>query len=402
MRFSFQAKNITGEVRDGIIEAADKETAISMIQDKGLVLLAIKKEKMGSGIISEIEHLWEGVNLYELSVFFRQIATLIEAKVSLTVSLKTVNDQTDNAYLKTVIKAMTNDIEDGVSFSEAMGKHPEVFKPLAVSMVRAGELSGNLQRSIMYLADNSEKNYELNAKIKGAFFYPAFVSIAAVVVSFIVFTTVLPKLTNIFKDLNVVIPWYTKAFMNIGDFMQSYWWVVAAILLAGMGGFFYYIKTEDGKKEWDVIKMEIPLIGKIFRCIYITRFAENFSVLLSGGIPIVKALLIVSEVVNSTAYESVILRAVDEVKIGGAMSNVFARSDQFPPIVSQMIKIGEESGQISEVLHHVAKFYGKETDRMTRNMATLMEPILICFIGAGVAIIVFAVLVPIYNIAGAI
>jgi len=401
MRFLYQAKDSTGGVRNGTIEAFDSETAITMIQEKGLILLSIQKEEDVSGFVKAVEHLWEGVSLYELSVFFRQVATLVEAKVSIVVSLQTVEDQTRNAYLKTIIREMINDIEDGVSLSEAMVKHPEVFKPLSISMIRAGEISGNLERSIMYLAQNSEKNYELNSKIKGALAYPLFVTVAAIIIGFVVFTTVLPKLTGIFKELDVKIPWYTRLFMNIGDFMQVYWWAVAAVMLAGLGAFFYYIKTEDGRKEWDTVKMKIPLIGNIFRCIYVSRFAENLSVLLSGGIPIVKSLIIVSEVVNSSVYESVILRAADEVKIGGAMSNVFSRSEHFPAIVSQMIKIGEESGKISEVLHHMAIFYSKETDRITRNLSTIMEPVLICFIGVGVAIIVFAVLVPIYNITAA-
>ena len=163
-----------------------------------------------------------------------------------------------------------------------------------------------------------------------------------------------------------------------------------------------YIKTEDGKKEFDAIKLKIPIIGDIFRYIYISRFAENLSVLLDGGIPIVRALIIVSEVVNNKSYESVILRAADEVKTGGSMSNVFARSQYFPPIVAQMIKIGEESGKISEVLRHISDFYGKETDRIARNLSTMLEPIMICILGVGVAVIVFAVLMPIYSLTSAI
>jgi type IV pilus assembly protein PilC len=402
MRFSFRAKSITGDVREGTIEAANSETAIEMIQEKGLVPISVEKTQEVSEIVKELQHLWEGVSLRELSIFFRQIATLIGAKVSIVSSLSAVGSQTTNIYLRTVIKEMVNDIEDGSPFSEAMAKHPDVFETFPISMVKAGELSGNLQKSMMYLADNTEKNYELNSKIRGALFYPGFVFSAAIVIGFLVFTFVLPKLMAIFKDLNVKIPWYTKAFMWIGDFMQVYWWAVGFGVIATVAGFFYYIKTEDGKKEWDVIKMKIPIIGDLFQYVYLSRFAENLAVLLNGGIPIVRALIIVSEVVNSTAYESVILRAADEVKIGGSMSSVFARSTQFPPIVAQMIKIGEESGKVSEVLQHVANFYLQETERITRNFSTMVEPILICFLGAGVAIMVFAVLMPIYNIAGSI
>ena len=400
MKFLFQAKNSGGEVINGRMEAVNSDAAIAMLQEKGYIPLKIEKQDEVSTVMKDLQHLWDGVNLRELSVFFRQLATLIEAKVSIVSSLQAVGDQTENAYFRIVINEMLSDIEDGVPFSEAMSKHPEIFENLAVSMVKAGEISGNLQRSVLFLAENAEKNYELNSKIKGALFYPIFVLSAAIVIGFVVFTVVLPKLTNIFKDMNVEIPWYTAVLMKTGDFMSTYWWLVGLGIVAVIGGTIYYVKTEDGKREWDIMKMKMPVIGKLFQYVYISRFSENLSVLLDGGIPIVRALVIVSEVVNSTAYEAVILRAADEVKSGGSMSSVFARSEYFPPIVSQMVKIGEDAGKISEVLRHMSGFYNQETDRITRNLSTMLEPILITFLGIGVGILVFAILMPIYNIAG--
>jgi type II secretory pathway component PulF len=397
MQFSFRAKNSKGEAQEGQIEANSRDIAISILQGKGLVPLAIEQAEQIPKIIKDLQHLWNGVNLHELSIFFRQLATLIEAKVSIVTSLRAVGEQTSNAYLKIVTREMISDIEDGVPFSETMAKYPDVFQPLAISMIKAGELSGNLQRSILFLAENTEKNYELNSKIKSALFYPVFVLCAALIIAFVVCTTVLPKLTAVFKGMDVAIPWYTTIMMNIGDFMSAYWWVVLVFIIAIVGGSIHYITTEDGKREWDVLKMKIPIVGNLFQDVYVSRFSENLAVLLNGGIPIVRALVIVSEVVGSTVYEGIILRAADEVKTGGAMSNVFARSTEFPPIVAQMIKIGEEAGKISEVLQHVSDFYSKETDRITRNLSTMLEPILICFLGLGVGVLVFAILVPIYD-----
>ncbi|EKE19319.1 MAG: pilin biogenesis protein [uncultured bacterium] len=402
MKFLFQAKSPSGEIVNGKMDAADRDGAIAILQEKKFVPLKLEREKDSPAFMKDLQHLWEGVSLRELSVFFRQLSTLIEAKVSIVASLRAVGDQTENAFFKIVIAEMLSDIEDGMPFSEAMAKHPEVFETLAVSMVKAGELSGNLQRSVLFLAENTEKNYELNSKIKGALFYPIFVFSAALIIGFVVFTVVLPKLTGIFKDMKVEIPWYTAVLMTAGDFMSKYWWLVGIGIVGAVGGAIYYVKTEDGKKEWDIIKMKIPVIGSLFQYVYISRFSENLSVLLDGGIPIVRALVIVSEVVNTTTYEGVILRAADEVKSGGAMSTVFARSEYFPPIVSQMIKIGEDAGKISEVLRHMSGFYNKETDRITRNLSTMLEPILITFLGLGVGVLVFAILMPIYNIAGSI
>lgn len=400
MKFLFQAKTSSGEIIEGALDATDSGAAIAMLQEKGYVPLKVEKKVDISSVAKNLQHLWDGVNLRELSIFFRQLATLIDAKVSIVASLEAVSSQMENLFFRIIIDEMVNDIKDGLPFSEAMAKHPEVFENLTVSMIKAGELSGNLQRSVLFLADNTEKNYELNSKIKGAMFYPAFVFSAALIIGFIVATVVLPKLTAVFKDMNIDIPWYTLALMKFGEFMNSYWWAVAIAIVALIGSAFYYAKTEDGKKEWDIVKMKLPVIGKLFQYVYISRFAENFAVLLEGGIPIVRALIIVSEVVNSTAYEAVILRAADEVKAGGAMSSVFARSEYFPPIVSQMIKIGEDSGKISEVLMHTSNFYAQETDRITNNLSTMLEPILITFLGLGVGILVFAILVPIYSMSG--
>lgn len=400
MKFLFEAKSASGEVVKGKMEAQDSNSAVAMLQAKNYVPLSIKKEEDVSAITKDLSHLWEGVSLRELSVFFRQLATLIDAKVSIVSSLQAVSEQNENAYFKIVINEMLSDIEDGMPFSEAMSKHPEVFETLSISMVKAGELSGNLQRSVLFLADNTEKNYELNAKIKGALFYPLFVLSAAVIIGFVVFTVVLPKLTGVFKDMKTEIPWYTSALMMAGDFMAVYWWVVATIIIFIVGGIMYYAKTSDGKKEMDILKMKIPVIGTLFQYVYISRFSENLAVLLDGGIPIVRALVIVGDVVNNSAIQAVILRAADEVKSGGSMSSVFARSEYFPPIVSKMIKIGEEAGKISEVLQHTSVFYNKETDRITANLSTMMEPILITFLGLGVGVLVFAILMPIYNMSG--
>lgn len=402
MKFSFQAKGGSGEVREGNIEATTRDAAVALLQGKGLIPLVVEQQKEVPQMVKDLQKLWEGVSAREMSVFFRQLATLIEAKVAIVSSLKAVENQTDNAYLRTIIRDMVDDVQDGSALSEAMSKHTDTFEPLSISMVKAGEISGNLQRSISFLADNTEKNYEMSSRVKGALFYPAFVFSAALIIGFVVFTFVLPKLTGIFKDMNVEIPWYTTALMSIGDFMSVYWWAVLLGIFLVIAGTYYYISTEDGKREWDVIKMKLPIFGKLLQYIYIARFAENLAVLLDGGIPIVRALNIVSEVVDNSMYESIILRAADEVKTGGAMSGVFARSSYFPPIVAQMIKVGEDAGKVSEVLKNMASFYTKEVDRITRNLSTLLEPILISVLGLGVAVLVFAILVPIYNIAGSI
>ena len=200
--------------------------------------------------------------------------------------------------------------------------------------------------------------------------------------------------------MKVAVPWYTTALVALGDFMNQYWWAVLLVLVAGIGAFIYYIRTEAGRHEWEAIVLKLPVIGELARNIYITRFADNLSALLNGGIPVVKALTIVSEVIGNQVFQKIIMRAAEEVKTGGVMSAVLLQSREIPPIVSQMIRIGEETGSLTQVLKSAGSFYNQEVETMTKNLTTLIEPILIVFLGIGVGILTVGVLMPIYNIAG--
>lgn len=400
MKFAFRAKAEAGQERVGVVEAVGREAAIQILQSNGLVPFSVQEEKQESELFRDFTKMWEGVSQKELMVLFRQLATLISARVPMVSSIDTLAEQTGNRYLRMILKEIEDDVEDGASFSESLEKHPAAFTPLMISMIKAGEVSGSLHKSIEVVADNIEKNYQLSSKIKGALFYPAFVLTAAFIIGFLVVTFILPKLTSMIKDLGVAIPWYTAVLMWIGDFMNAYWWAVLIVIIGAGISFYYYINTDTGQADWNRIVLKIPVIGELMRYVYITRFSENLSSLLNGGIPIVKALIIVSDVTGNQVFQGTILRAAEEVKSGGAMSTVFLRSPVIPPIVSQMVKIGEESGSISKVLDGVASFYRSEVENITRNMTSLIEPVLIVFLGIGVGIMVVGILMPIYNIAG--
>ncbi len=400
MRFTFQAKDQSGAMREGIVDAPNQSAAVEILQRNNLIPLNVKREDEVSGIMKEFKKIWEGVSQKELMVFFRQLATLVEAKVPLVTSLNAIHEQVENDYMKILLKGMAADIEDGATFSESISKYPNVFTPLMVNMIKAGEVSGNLQKSIEFLADNIEKNYELTAKIKGALFYPVFVVTAASIIGFVVITFILPKLTQVIKDMGVEVPWYTVAIMALGDFMSQYWWAVLLIIMAGIGGLAYYLHTESGKREWEIIQLRLPVFGLLFRYLYLSRFADNFSTMITAGIPMVRALTITGDVLGSHVYRDILMDAVEQVKSGGSVSSVFARSSEIPPLVTQMVKIGEETGKIGDVLQSTSRFYTSEIENMARNMTALIEPILIVALGLGVAVMVFAILMPIYNIAG--
>lgn len=399
MKFVFKAKDAQGEIREGMVEAMNAKAAADILGRNSLVPISVKEEEKTLAIMKDVQRLWEGVSQKELVVFFQQLATLVEARVPVVSALRTIEDQTENKYFRIILKEMADDIEDGAPFSTAIEKHSETFSSLVINMLRAGEASGELQKSVEVVAESIEKNYQLAAKIKGALYYPVFVLGVAGVIGFLVVTFILPKITVMIKDLNVPIPWYTAFLIWLGDFMNAYWWAVLLVIIAAVSGLVYYVKSESGKREWQTILLKIPVIGGLARSIYITRFAENLSALLNGGIPVVRALLIVSDVLGNHIFQKIVLKAADEVRSGGTMSTVFLRSREIPPIVSQMIRIGEETGSLSEVLKSTAKFYNQEVETTTRSLTTLIEPILIVFLGIGVGILVVGVLMPIYNIA---
>jgi len=399
MKFVFKAKNSQGKIREGMVESLNAESAAAILERNNLVPISIVEEKEVPTIVKQFQKLWEGVKQKELMVFFQQLSTLIGAHVPVVSALRTIEEQVSNRYFRIVIKEMADDVEDGLQFSAALEKHPDVFSPLTVSMLRAGEVSGELQRAIDVVSQNIEKNYQLSSKIKGALYYPTFVITVALIIGFLVITFILPRITVMIKDLEVPIPWYTAALIWIGDFMSAYWWAVLLAMIAIVGGVLYYARTPVGKREWEQLLLKIPVIGALSRNIYITRFAENLGALLDGGIPVVRALTITSEVVGNNVYEKIILKAADEVRSGGTMSTVLLHSNEFPPIVSQMVRIGEETGSLASVLTSVAKFYNQEVETMTRSLTSLIEPILIVFLGIGVGILVIGVLLPVYNIA---
>ncbi|MFC1609227.1 type II secretion system F family protein [Patescibacteria group bacterium] len=398
MRFIFKARNQRGEIEKGRVDAVSEELAIKVLSENNLTPISVTKEKEMPKIIRDLQRSWEGAGQKDLMMLFKQLHALISAKVPLMHSLRSLEEQLDNIYLKNIIREIANDIDDGVPFSDSMDKYPEVFSKITVSTIRAGEVSGNLEKAIAYVAHNIDKNYRLAAKVKGALFYPAFVLTAAMIIGFLTITFIVPRLTSVISTMKMTVPWYTQALIYLGDFMQDYWWAVLVVIAAVIAGVMYYIKTEAGKREWDKIQLDIPIFGKLFKYVYLARFSGSLAMLITGGIPIVQALAIVSDVVDNSVYKALILRGADEVKSGGSMSKVFFEDRNVPIIVARMIKVGEDTGKLDDALNSVDEFYQAEVDDMVKNMASLIEPILIVFLGMGVAVLVFAVLLPIYNI----
>jgi len=400
MKFAFKAKSVDGALKEGFVEAERRDAANLVLQKNGLLPVLIREEGGKYAVMKDLSRIWEGVNNKELVAFFRQFSVLIEAKVPVTSALLAIAEETENSYFRIILKETKDDVDDGMSLSEAFGKHMDVFSPLAVNLIHAGEVSGGLQHSIGFVADTLEKDYILVSKIKSALYYPAFVLGVAGIIGFLVVAFIVPKITVVLKDFGADLPWYTKVIMATSDFLAVYWWTVVLLVGGLIWAFIYYIRTPDGRRAWDEQIFSIPVAGKIAQYIFIARLSENLGILLNGGIPIIRSLSIVSGIVGNQTFQAIILDAAEEVRKGGNMSTAFFRAKQIPHLVSQMVKIGEESGTISAILGNVASFYSQEVDGMTRNLTTLLEPILIVALGIGVAILVVGILLPIYNVVG--
>ncbi|MEA1925919.1 MAG: type II secretion system F family protein [Patescibacteria group bacterium] len=398
MKFKYKAKNKAGVLQQGIVEAYSTRSAQELLISHGLTILRLKEIKE-IPVISEIIRVWEGIRPRDFVIFSRQLATLIDSKVPLLTAIHSIANQTDNKFFAIKLNSISVDIDGGSSLSGALAKHPDVFSKFYINMVKAGESSGTLQKALNDLADNTEKNYELTAKLRGAMYYPAFILSAMIVVGFVMMSFVMPKLLVILEEARVDLPIQTKILIAVSNFLAQYWWAVALVAIAGIISLVYYIRTEDGRKEYDQWILKVPIVKRMLHDVYIARFSENLSTLIQSGLPITTALLITSDVVGNNVYREIIREAAEEIKKGGGIAEVLNRYEIIPQIVVQMIRVGEHTGRIDYALTKVTHFYLQETDRMVKSFSTLIEPVLMVILAVGVGILVSAVLLPIYQVA---
>ena len=399
MKFKYQAKNEKGEMQSGTIEASSEAVAIGILQSHRLVVVSITSMMEISALFRNVKFL-QKIPAKDLVVFSRQLATLIEAKITLLEALKTLHKQTSNGFFKEKIFEIANDVEGGRSLSFSLAKHPKIFSEFYVNLIKAGEVSGNLQESLIYLAEHVEKQYDLENKIKGAMYYPAFILMAFFVVGIIVMVYVVPQLTAIIEETGQELPITTKILIASSHLLKYYGWILLVLGVTMGIGIKRYIDTPEGKMNWDRMKLKLPVMGKLFREIALVRFSENLSTLIKGGVPIVRSLQITGSVIGNEVFKKLIFETAEKVKSGISIAKVLEESPEIPLIVVQMISIGERSGKLDSILDNIARFYTREVNNVVDNLSTLIEPVLIVIMGIGVGIMVSAILLPIYNIAG--
>ncbi|OGE75458.1 MAG: hypothetical protein A3C85_03105 [Candidatus Doudnabacteria bacterium RIFCSPHIGHO2_02_FULL_48_21] len=397
--FSYRAKDKSGEIKSGTIDAASVVKAAEALHGAGLTVLDLAPEAKGGFNIDQYLSFLNHVSKKEIVIFSRQLATLINAKVPIIQAFEILLSQITNRALKNAIAEMMNDIEGGKSLSEAVAVFPHIFSDLYVNLVKSGELSGTLDQSLVYLANQQEKDYELTSKIRGAMTYPIFIVSAILIVGALMFVFVLPQMIGVLKEADVELPVTTKILIFVTDVLQNYWGLIFALTI-GLGvGSQFYIRSSGGRIVWDHIKLKLPVFGKLFRNIYMNRFARNLSTLVEGGIPIVQALKTVAEIVGNMVYKQIILEAASEVETGKSIATVFVARPEIPAIVTQMVRVGEQTGTLHEILGKLADFYDKEVANTLGTLTTLLEPIIMMLLGLAVAVMVAGILLPIYNLA---
>jgi len=397
MKFNYQARSKKGEVQTGMVEASSREAAIVLLQGHNLFVTFLEPAETKSFYAKKIK-IFERVSKKDVVNFSRQLALMFKSKIPLVQSLHSIAEQTRNPGLREKILIISQEVEGGTRFSQALSVHPKLFSTFYVSMVKAGEASGTLSESLTYLADHLEREYHLQSKIQGAMIYPALIIVVVIGVLVMMMYFVIPNMTKVFTETDQDLPAITKIVIALSNFMRAWGWLVFLLSIGGIIGFLRYSRTAEGKAIKDRIFLRIPFIGSFLRMTYLSRFAENLSTLIAGGIPIAQSLEITGEIVGNYVYQQIVFEIKEEVIRGENMSKVLARyPDAFPPILTQMVAVGEKTGTLDQSLMSVVDFYRKEVERSIDNLLSILEPVMVIFLGGIVAGLMGAILLPLYK-----
>jgi type II secretory pathway component PulF len=394
--FNYKAVDNKGEIKSGLIESENIDIAFDTLKEKGMNVITLKASK--EGLISE-PIILNRIKTKDIVIFSRQFSVLVSANVSLVQALKILVDQIANPKLKLVVSEIADEIDGGIRLSDALEKRVNVFSEFYVSVVRSGETSGKLDEVLNYLAEEMEKDYDMTSKIKGAMIYPAFVFTSLLGVGVLMMIFVIPKLTAVLTESGVQLPIATRVLVGTSRLMVSYWPYMA---ICTVGIIFFVrmvLKSKRGKRMFDLVKLRLPVFGKLFQKIYLVRFTRSMETLILGGVTISNSLRISSDVVGNEIYREIIDETIKEVEDGNSISTIFSNRTEIPKMVSEMMSIGEKTGKLDTILAQITNFYSREISNVTANLMTLMEPLIMVIMGVAVAIMVAAIILPMYNVA---
>lgn len=395
-KFNYEARDqATSRIVKSSIQADSETAAARLLIKQGFVPLNVKEQNGEGGILGAITG---RITTKDRVVFTRQLATLIGAGLPLSQSLHTVMDQTQNKQLQSVVQEVAAAVEGGRSLSDSFAKHPKVFNEVFISLMAAGEISGTLDQSLQRIAAQQEKDAAIAGKIKGALTYPIIVLVVIFAVLAFMLFTVVPQVEKLYDDLGKSLPFLTQIMVSGANFLTHYWWIVLIAAVIGIYFLIQYMRTENGIKFKDTFKIKVPLFGKMFTKLYMARFARTAQTLLSTGVSMLDTLNITSRSINNTIIEAAINRAAEKVQGGKALSTALEPEDAIQSLVPQMIKIGEQSGRIDEMMGKVAQVYEDELDEEIRTISTAIEPVLMVVLAVVAGGMVGAILFPIYSL----
>lgn len=403
MIFHYTAINQDGTKVEADINGTTIDNAISLLQKKGLSIVDIKEKIEVSGFDFSNLHLFkQKIHQKDVVIFSRQVATLFEAGVSALKAFRLLAAENDNLALQEQLIGVADDIEGGISLSDALAKRPVLFSTFYVSMVKAGEESGKLNEAFLYLADFMDRDYELRQKVKKALTYPSFVIGTFVVIMIAMFTFVIPKMAALFAEQGAELPMVTQIVLGISNIFVKYWMFAFPTMIVGGWYFYRWSKTTEGKEKIDEFSTKIPVVKTLIQRIFLQRLADNMNTMLSSGVPIVRSIDITADVVDNTVYKKLLARVSQKVQTGTAFSKALYEEPLVPNILVQMVHIGEETGELGYILKNLATFYRRELDTSIDSVIGLIEPAMIVGLGLGVGVLVSAVLLPMYSLSSAI
>ena len=398
--FEYRARDRSGGVRAGTMEGSSASAVASALREKGYVPLRIDEKKV-SALDKEltIPGFKKKVKIKEIAIFSRQLSTMVNSGLTLIRALVILEEQTENPLLQEVISDVKSRVEQGSSLSAALEQHPDTFNHLYVSMIRAGEVGGALDETLVRLADTLEAQVRLRSKVKSAMAYPVVVLSLIVLIVTGMLLFVVPIFENMYDDLGGTLPFPTQILINISGLLTTFWWIVMGLIVGGVVGFRRWKQTDEGQAAWDSFKLRLPIFGKVVQKVAISRFARTFSVLSRTGVPVLQALDIVAVTAGNTLVANAVKDIQSSVKRGESLASPLHRHEVFPPMVTHMMSVGEETGALDTMLGKVSDFYDTEVDDTVNALTSLIEPLLIIVMGVAVGGILIALYLPMFNIA---
>jgi type IV pilus assembly protein PilC len=395
MIFAYTVKNEHGETIKGKVEAPNREHASAILRERGLLVITV--QPLNEDSFAAIRSMFFGIKPDEIVNFTRQLSTMITAGLTLTESLHILQQQS-KPQMEKMISEILREVEGGSTLAKALDPHKKYFSQVYIQLIRAGETAGVLDRVLSRLADNLEKEREFNAKVKGALIYPTIVIMAMFAVGFVMMVFVIPKLTSMYKDLGAQLPLLTQILITVSDFMVNFWWAVIGLVVGGVSGFKAWQRSPKGRLLYDTYILKVPVMGILQEKILLTEFCRTISLLLGAGVSMLQALEILTASMENKLFQNALADASKQVEKGIQLSQVIGKYTFFPPILGQMLAVGEETGKIDDVMLKLSLYFESESDHAVKNLTAAFEPLIMIVLGLGVGVLVMAIILPMFNI----